>query len=215
MTDAIPTDNALAARTVARSCRKAALATLDRDGAPYVSLVTFGLDHDLAPILIISAMSMHTRNIQGDGRVSFLFDGTDGFDNPQEGPRLTLMGKAAKDDDRRLRARFLARNPAAQGYAEFGDFSLWRIQPTRGQFVGGFGRAHWLDAPFGLDNALIAAFKAEEGRMMGRLADEGRTDVLAVDPDGFDRRTETGVKWMAFNATAATPDDAVDLILGR
>lgn len=157
----LPQDNKLALRRVVRACRKAVLSTLLAEGgAPYGSLVTVALDHDLSPILLLSAMSDHSRNIAADVRVSLLFDGTDGHPNPQTGPRVTLMGRVEKTTDPRLRARFLARHPGAALYADFADFSFWRVVPERAHFVGGFGRAVWLPAPFGIDPAVSAAFAA-------------------------------------------------------
>ena len=212
MTDS-PAVNALVARQVVRSRRKAALATVDKDGAPYVSMVTCAVDHDLAPLLIISGMSAHTRNMERDPRVAFLFDGTDGFTNPQEGSRFSLQGRAVKGEDARLRARFLARQPAAGQYASFGDFGLWRVEPERGQLVAGFGRAFWLSPPYGLDTQVIEAFQAGEAAALGRLAELGRTEITALDPDGYDVTEGDRVTWNAFPCPAASPDDAVGLIL--
>ena len=211
-------DNALAARAVARSCHKSALSTLDKTGAPYVSLVTLAFDHDLSPIIIVSAMSAHTRNMGGDRRVAMLFDGTDGHPNPQTGPRLSLQGDAVKVDDPaelvRLRARFLARNPGAAEYSTFADFALWKIVPSRAQFVGGFGRAVWLTAPFGLDPAVIHGFQNGEAGLMAALAERGRTDVVSVDPDGYDVKEGEAWRRIEFPHTAAGLDQAAELIGG-
>jgi len=212
MIEELPPDNVLAARKVARACHKTALSTLDKHGAPYVSLVTLAFDHDLSPILIISGMSAHTRNIQADPRVGFLFDGTEGHPNPQTGPRLSMQGVAGKVEDtqeaNRLRARFLARNPGAVGYASFGDFSLWKITPSRAQFVGGFGRAVWIDAPFGLDPVVIQAFQTGEADLLAQIASRGRSDVVSIDPDGYD--ISDGEKWsrVDFLHPAQSLDDA-------
>ncbi len=202
----LPADNRLALRRVVRACRKAALATIlaaPADGAPpYASLVTVAVDHDLAPILLLSGLADHTRNIAADPRVSLLFDGTDGHSNPQTGPRVTLQGVAGRSDDPRLRARFLACLPAAAEYAGFGDFAVYRVAPSRVHFVGGFGRAVWFEAPFGLDAASVAAVAAAEAgilahmnadhadaveRMARRLGgDEPGWRMVGVDPDGCD-----------------------------
>lgn len=185
----LPKDNKLAARLVARACRKATLASiLAGDGAPYASLVTVALDHDLAPILLLSALSDHSRNIAADARVSLLFDGTDGHPNPQTGPRVTLTGRAERSDDPRLRARFLAVHPGAALYAGFGDFSIWRVMPQRLHFVGGFGRAVWIDAPFGLPPEAMAALSPAEDAIRGQRLSVGGLDgaVAAWDCDGID-----------------------------
>lgn len=200
----MPANNRLALRRVMRACRKASLATLTAEGgAPYASLVTVALDHDCSAILLLSGLSDHTRNIRADARVSLLFDGTEGHPNPQTGPRVTLMGRAEPVADDRLKARFLARHPGAALYAGFGDFGFWRVVAERAHFVGGFGRAVWFDAPFGLPLDAIAAMRAAEpsvlehmnadhGDAVRRMAvsaggeDEAGWLLAGVDPDGVD-----------------------------
>ncbi len=203
----LPADNRLALRRVVRACRKAALATLlagpTEAAPPYASLVTVAVDHDLAPILLLSGLSDHTRNIAADPRVSLLFDGTEGHPNPQTGPRVTLQGVAERSDDPRLRARFLSRLPAAAEYAGFGDFAVFRVAPARVHFVGGFGRAVWFEAPFGLEADAVAAMAAAEpailahmnadhadavARMAQRLGGDAGAGwrMIGIDPDGCD-----------------------------
>lgn len=209
-------DNALAARQVARSCHKSALSTLDKSGAPYVSLVTLAFDHDLSPLIIISAMSAHTRNIVADARVALLLDGTDGHPNPQTGPRLSVQGNAVKIEDEaeltRLRRRFLARNPGAAEYSTFTDFSLWKIVPSRAQFVGGFGRAVWLEAPFGLDPAVIQAFQTGEAQALDSLHQQGKTQIVSLDPDGYDVSEGESWKRTDFASPVNSLDEAVKLV---
>lgn len=198
----LPDNNRLALRYVARSCRKAALST-NLDQAPYVSLVTVAFDHDLSPLLLLSELADHSRAIALDARCALLLDGTEGHPNPQTGPRVTVTGMARRDNDPRVKSRFLAHHPGAALYAEFADFSIWRIEPIRAHFVGGFGRAVWFDAPFGLDGAAVAALTENETGLMERLngpdlaemrqevahragGNTGDWRISGVDPDGVD-----------------------------
>lgn len=203
-----PTDAILAARHVARSCRKAALATNDETGAPYVSLITLALDYDLSPILYISSMAQHTRNLAKDARVALLLDGTEGLVNPQTGPRVSVVGHAERVDDPRLAKRFIARIPGAAMYTQLPDFAVWRIRADKAHFVGGFGRAMWIDSPFGLEAEAVAAFMAEGDAI---LADIGG-DVIGIDPDGYDVIADEGYVRMNFTAPVASPQAARDLI---
>lgn len=208
MTDQLPDNNRLALRQVARSCNKASLATL-LDGAPYCSLVTVAFDHDLAPILLLSGLSDHTKNIMADPRVSLLLDGTAGHANPQTGPRVTLTGRAERASDPRLTARFLARHPAAAIYAGFADFGIWRVQPERAHFVGGFGRAIWFDTPFGLapngvmeaEQELLSIINTTHADALERLGANWR--VTALDVDGLDLANHDDFRRMAFRAPVA------------
>lgn len=213
--DQLPDDNRVALRRVARACRKASLATLldGSDGAPYASLVTVAFDLDLAPILLLSGLSDHTRNLATDGRASLLLDGTDGLPNPQTGPRVTLTGRIDKSTDPRLRRRFLARHPAAALYAGFGDFAIWRMTAERAHFVGGFGRAVWFNAPFGLAPSAIAALGAAEAGLLAEANDEHAAllgpdwRLVALDADGAELANHEDSKRLAFRAPVDNPAD--------
>ena len=66
-------------RGLMRRVSRASFGTLERDGGgPYVSLVMVALGHDAAPLLLLSDLADHTRNLTADARVSLLFDGTAG-----------------------------------------------------------------------------------------------------------------------------------------
>jgi len=140
------------ARRLMRRADRASLGVSFVDGGerrPYVSLVLLAIDHDLAPILLLSALAEHSKALAGDDRVSLLIDGTAGHEQPLTGPRLTLLGRATKSAENsnlpRLRARYLARHPDAARYADFKDFAFYRVAVERGHLVGGFGMIDWLD----------------------------------------------------------------------
>ena len=87
------------ARRLVRGADKASLATLmSDDGGPYASMVMIATDHPGFPLLLVSELAQHTRNIKASGRASILVDGTAGHQNPLTGPRLTLIGTIAVDD---------------------------------------------------------------------------------------------------------------------
>src|SRR5476651_1609890 len=84
-----------AVRALMRNSDRASLATIQMDGAPYASLVLLALDLDASPLLLLSDLAEHSRNIARDSRVSLLIDGTAGLDDPLTGSRASLTGKAA------------------------------------------------------------------------------------------------------------------------
>lgn len=141
----VPTDNIGIARRVIEGDR-AALATLDSEGWPFVSLVLVATDTDGLPLLLLSDLAEHTKNIAADSRASLLFDGTLGMADPLAGPRLTLMGRIEAAPQADALARYLARHPGAAAWARLRDFRLYRLVPTRGHLVAGFGRIAWIDA---------------------------------------------------------------------
>ena len=131
------------ARSLLRRSRQGALATLMAGSAdPYCSLVNLASHPDGSPILLISRLAVHTRNILGDPRVSLMLDERAGGD-PLEGSRIMLAGRAeeaAGEAVALLRRRYLNAHPSAEAFVDFGDFSFFRIRPSGTHLVAGFGR---------------------------------------------------------------------------
>jgi putative heme iron utilization protein len=131
------------ARSLLRRSRQGALATLTAEGGdPYCSLVNVASHSDGSPILLISRLALHTRNILADSRVSLMLDERAAGD-PLEGARIMLAGRAeeaAGDEAAILRRRYLNAHPSAEAFAGFKDFSFFRIAPSGAHLVAGFGR---------------------------------------------------------------------------
>ncbi len=195
-------------RNLLRRAETAALATtLQRDGAqaPYASLVLLACDQSGAPVLLLSDLADHSKNIAADPRVSLLVDGHRPEEEPLTGARASVQGRAAVIRDQALLDRFVARHPSAATYAGFGDFQLYRIEPEAAHLVAGFGQIHWLGVEdLGLGPA-PAALAAAEGGIVAHM-NEDHADAIAliaerilrlegegwrltgVDPEGFDLR---------------------------
>jgi len=143
-----------------RRLSKAALGTAMADGSgPYASLVLFAADARGAPLLLLSQLAEHSRNIAADPRVALLLDGTEGLAETLTGARLTLLGRIEQAADQaEARKTYLARHPSAEGYASFGDFALWRIAVARAHLVAGFGRIVGIEG-----KALATAYAATKG----------------------------------------------------
>src|SRR5712664_940453 len=121
------------AKSLLRRSRQGALATLMAgSGDPYCSLVNLASHPDGSPILLISRLAVHTRNILADARVSLMLDER-AAGEPLEGARIMLAGRAEQadnDDVRILRRRYLNAHPSAEAFADFKDFSFFRIVPS-------------------------------------------------------------------------------------
>ncbi|PDT70837.1 DUF2470 domain-containing protein [Bradyrhizobium sp. C9] len=136
-------DPAHLARSLLRRSRQGALATLmTGSGDPYCSLVNLASHPDGSPILLISRLALHTRNILADDRVSLMLDErTEG--DPLEGARIMLAGRAeevAQSEQELVRRRYLGAHPSAETFVEFKDFSFFVIRPSAAHLVAGFGR---------------------------------------------------------------------------
>jgi putative heme iron utilization protein len=129
-----------AAKRLLREGRSGALATLmPGSGDPYCSLVNVATAASGAPLLLISKLALHTKNILADPRVSLMLDERKEGD-PLEGARVMLMGKAVVTTDPAARRRYLVRHPEAEMFAGFADFSFYEIELTGAHLVAGFGR---------------------------------------------------------------------------
>ncbi len=167
------------ARKLLRAARVGTLASV-ADGQPFASLVTPACAPDLSVLLLLSDLSEHTRHLRADPRCSVLVAGAPEGPNPQTAPRVTVTGLAEVAADPALKPRYLAVHPYASLYAGFGDFSLWRIRPLGGLYVGGFGRAARLRAAdLAPDVGGVAAIGSAAAGIMSHC-NADHPDALAV-----------------------------------
>jgi heme iron utilization protein len=218
-----------------RATRSGALATIERvAGFPFATLVTVATDHDGAPILLMSQLSAHTRNLDADPRCSILLS-QGGKGDPLAHPRLTVYGRAVKRTDEagraRLKGRFLARHPKAALYADFGDFGFWRVEVEGAHLNGGFAKAADYPAATVLTaldgaEALIAAeagavehMNADHAEALAlyatKIAGEpaGRWRATGIDPEGMDLAAGDLTARIPFPARICGPGDLRDVLV--
>jgi putative heme iron utilization protein len=167
------------ARTLLRAARVGTLAT-SADGQPFASLVTPAMAADFSLLLFLSSLSEHTRHLRAEPRCALMVSGPAADKNPQTAPRVTVTGVAEPAPDPALKTRWLAVHPYAASYADFADFSLWRVRPLSGLLVGGFARATRLrQADLAPDPAAVAAVAAAEASIL-RHCNDHHPDALAA-----------------------------------
>jgi len=132
------------ARKLLREGRSAALGTLMAGsgagaGGPYCSLVNVATLADGSPLLLISKLAVHTKNILADARVSLMLDERKDGD-PLQGARVMLTGLAELSVDPQAQRRYLDRQPEAEMFAGFADFGFYKMIITGAHLVAGFGR---------------------------------------------------------------------------
>ncbi len=210
------------AKRLLRSIRAGALATLDAQGFPFATLVNIATAHDGAPIILTSKLAAHTGNLEARSQASILLAQT-GKGDPLAHPRLTVSGHLVRDRDPALRARFLARHPKSALYADFPDFSFWRMTPTGFHLNGGFARAADLEPSAVLTDLsgaddLIAAEESAIGHLNADHADalrlyaakldgqpDARWHATGLDPEGLDLAAGDKTSRIAFPSRVATP----------
>lgn len=187
------------ARRLLRRARTAALATLNRDGSPYVSVANIATDIGGLPIILISRLAWHTQNLLTDSRASVLVSELPPFGDALTGARVTIMGRFEPTSDSNIKRRYLARHPAAEGYAGFTDFSFWRLMPQQIHAVAGFGRIEtmtqdevFLQTPdiAAIEMSAITHLNEEHADAVRRYAtqlldaSDGPWAIASVDADG-------------------------------
>jgi putative heme iron utilization protein len=169
------------ARTLLRSARYAALAVLDPEtGFPFASRVLLGTDIDGVPVILVSALSTHTKALAADVRASLL-TGEPGKGDPLAYARLTTQCRAEQVErdtllHARIRTRFLDRHAKAKLYIDFPDFRFFRLIPQSASLNGGFGRAYILDG-----SDLVIHSQANDD--IAEKADAAVQDLVARHPD--------------------------------
>jgi putative heme iron utilization protein len=216
------------AKNLIRTARFAALATLDLgDGAPFVSRVSLATAIDGAPAFLISRLSGHFTNLEGDRRCSLLI-GEPGKGDPLAHPRITLVGRAEPlpegEERDRLKARYLRRHPKAALYAEFPDFAFWRFATARASLNGGFGKAYALNSAdietsngdlrslADIEEDAITHMNADHAEAVERcatLAGAKHTGwrLSAIDPEGLDLSSGDEVVRLWFDTPLASAAD--------
>jgi heme iron utilization protein len=183
------------AKWLLRRSRQGALATvMVNSGDPYCSLVNVAANPDAAPLLLISRLAVHTKNILADSRVSLMLDERVAGD-PLEGARIMVAGRAEElsgEAATLARRRYLASHPAAEAFADFKDFAFFRIAPSGLHLVAGFGR--------------IIDLKPEQ--FLTDIADA--TDLLEAEAGAVEHMNEDHREAMNLYATKLLGAEAAD-----
>ena len=215
------------AKSLLRRSRQGALATLKAEiGDPYCSLVNVASAPDGSPILLISRLAVHTRNILADPRISLMLDERAPGD-PLEGARIMVAGRAEEVGAERdlLRRRYLNVHPSAETFVDFKDFSFFRIRPSGAHLVAGFGRIVDLGPEQFLTEVGDAAslIEAEQGAIehmnedhreamnlyATKLLGAGAADwrCTGCDPEGFDMQADATILRLEFPARVTGPGE--------
>jgi putative heme iron utilization protein len=218
-------DPRTAAKRLVREGRSGALATLMAgSGDPYCSLVNVATAADGAPLLLISTLAVHTRNILADPRVSLMLDERKAGD-PLQGARVMLMGTAVATADADVRRRYLARQPEAEMFAGFADFRFYRVTLKGAHLVAGFGRIVDLkpediltpvvDAAdlIAAEPDIVAHMNADHAatcrlyatRLLGAADDAWR--CVGCDPEGLELQLDRLALRLPFPHRVCTPEE--------
>jgi putative heme iron utilization protein len=148
-----PTDDearALAAMLM-REARTVALGVIEPGtSVPMVTRIAIAVEGSGVPVALVSGLSQHTAALRDTPSASLLFGEPGAKGDPLTHPRLTLVCRArfvapGGETHGQLRSLWLARQPKAKLYIDFGDFAFVRFDVQAGHLNGGFGQAFRLE----------------------------------------------------------------------
>ncbi|MCB9831166.1 MAG: DUF2470 domain-containing protein [Planctomycetes bacterium] len=191
------------ARLFLRRLRTGVLATmsLELPGYPFGSITPFALTHEGRPLIQVSDIAQHTRNMLADPKVS-LIAAEEGGGNAQARGRITVVGDARPvptDEAEAMAERYQAAFPESRAYSQAHGFSYFQIEPRRIRFIGGFGDIFWVEAEdwllprpeWAADESAAVAHMNEDHRealaaIAARFLDrhDAETRLVACDPEG-------------------------------
>jgi putative heme iron utilization protein len=179
------------------------------------------LDAAGEPMILISSLAQHTKNIAKDNKVSLtVWDDTEG--DPQAVGRLTWISDAVKiQDDGTAQARYIAYMPSAAGHFQAHDFALYRLQLKRGRYIGGFGAIFWVERDAMMEPNPLASAEAGILKHMNedhaaamvkyclafKKLEVGSATMVGIDPLGFDVVADGNRVRFEFEAPVTTPEE--------
>jgi hypothetical protein len=214
---------AATARRLLRCAETAALSTQlagEEGGWPYASMVLAASDCRGRPLLLLSDLAEHSKNLAGTPRASLLVGPEDGPGekpgDPLERARATLIGELRPCPREEAEGRYLRRFPQAVLYKDFKDFHYYRLEVARGHLVAGFGRIDWIEggdllfseaqtAPLAAAEAeIVAHMNADHADAVALIAGlfgggKGAWTMTGVDPEGADLAAENRRLRIAFD----------------
>jgi putative heme iron utilization protein len=207
---------------VVRAGRSGVLSThsVKFPGFPYGSALPYVTDQRGRAILLISHLAEHTHNFEADPRASFVVSGAG--PNLQADPRVTLLGNVVDVRDELAGKRYLRFYPEQGEFLQLGGFRFVALEPAQVRYIQGFGGLHWLagdsflapDLPLALaEEAILEHMNADHRAALRDYCrhlcgiETEQPEMVGVDCDGFDMRTETALLRIAFQDVVTTPGE--------
>jgi putative heme iron utilization protein len=121
--------------------------SVHRAGFPYGSLTPFAVSAQGRPLLLLSGLAAHTKNLLADPRACLFVGDRTAAADPLAGARVSLLGRAARVEPAAAgdaRARYVTRHPQAEAYFQLSDFGLWELAIEEARLISGFGSMRWV-----------------------------------------------------------------------
>lgn len=204
--------------------------SVDMEGFPFGSVAPYCLDGSGQPIILISSIAQHTKNILHNAKVSLIVTERE-VDDIQTGARLTWLALAQKieGEQKELCAqRYYRYFPEAADYHLTHNFDFYCLRLQRARFIGGFGKIHWvekdellLDNPFSAkdEERIINHMNADHGKAIQHYVEtagiefEGDAVMVGIDAEGMHLLLGKKIARVAFNRLVNTPLEAREILV--
>lgn len=222
-------DHARTARALLAGRLHGVLSThsLEHEGYPFGTLVPYILGQDGQPLVLLSHLSQHTKNIDADPRCGLVVI-EDGDGDVQQFGRLSAVGTLAPCDDPDAE-RYFRYYPAARDYFEHLGFRFYAFAPLRFHWNGGFATARW----FANDRLIRANPLTPEQQLRVithmnsdhadalraylvdsiDLPESATALMVGVDADGIDLRVGDRLYRVGLPREIASPDEAREVLV--
>jgi putative heme iron utilization protein len=201
--------------------------SLAQPGYPFGSVVPFVLDRSGLPLMLLSPLSQHTKNIDADPRCSLtLMEPGDG--DVQQRARLSALGDVERIDAGDNAARYFRYFPHTRSYHGELGFVFYRFSPVRMHWNGGFATARWLGIdrvveanPLDADteSRIVEHMNADHGDALRRYlgidpsSNADDVEMLGIDARGIDLRQGEELTRVALPRPIKTPDEARQVLV--
>lgn len=200
--------------------------SVEMKGYPFGSVVLYCLDREGRPVILISRIAQHYKNLLADARASLIVLER-GSDDVQVNGRLTAIADAARvaaEDIEGVAERYYRYFPQSTDYHKVHDFEFFRLEPVRFRYIGGFGRIHWVEPaklmqqnPFAAaeERGIVAHMNADHTEAMRHYCELGGVPVANTDPprlagvdgEGFHLLVGSRIVRFRFGQPVANPQD--------
>jgi heme iron utilization protein len=193
-------EKADAARELLLKHSSGVLATISIDlpGYPFGSVTPYCVDDDCRPVIYISHIAQHTKNILADSRVSLtLVENKGDSEDVQAQGRVTCIANARPvgQGEAYISDRYFRYFPSARQYEHTHDFAFFRLELVRIRFIAGFGQIHWVEPdefmtknPFSAAQELqiIQHMNNDHSDALRRYCGGEQAVMVGIDANGFD-----------------------------
>jgi putative heme iron utilization protein len=194
--------------------------SIDVPGYPFGSVTPYCADDYCRPIVYISYIAQHTKNILAAPRVSLtVVERNMDSDDVQAQGRVTCIADArpVAENESAVRERYFRYFPSARQYEQTHDFGFFRLELVRVRFIGGFGQIYWVEPdefmtknPFSpqQESQVIGHMNQDHADALRHYAHGVPSVMIGIDAEGLDLRTARKKLRVEFESPVGDMDQA-------